>query len=454
MFYIINLLKLVIYGLNLLSVMKEFIYINGKKSVEIERIKSDQEGVDETTDCNIYIDSNLHKFDEGTSYDDKLKFAISKKREKYAEFLNNQFENLVVLTGAGSSVGIGKDIVIGEETKERKGRLLAQLWDDVKEVISEETLHEFCKLVKYEDKFKNEGEEEQYIKNLEKLLSLANISKNYVEHIPDEGKQKIVIEDVIKKIEEVIKTNCTLKLPENAPHTLFIEKITKRKVTLPRAKIFTLNYDTLFEQAGRKKNFTIIDGFSFSHPRTFSGRNFELDIVSRNSSRVKEEDNFIQKVFHLYKPHGSVDWTNEDNQIIQKDEPDKSLMIYPKDSKYESSYEQPYFEMMSRFQQNVRNENTLLICIGFSFNDKHIVTAIVEALEQNPGFQLMVVNKKIDNWSKSFNLIFEAGKIHNNIVLVDEVFDDFAKYYPDLKSYNQEDAKKIILNLNNSKHEQ
>lgn len=433
---------------------RKFIYLNAKKSVEIENIKSDQEGVDETIDCYIYIDSNLHKFDEGTSYDDKLKFAISKKREKYAGFLNNQFENLVVLTGAGSSVGIGNDIQIGEETKERKGRLLAQLWDDVKEVISEETLHKFCELVKYNDKIiKNEGEEEQYVKNLEKLLSLANISKNYVEHIPDEGKEKIVIEDVIKKIEDIIKTKCTLKLPENAPHTIFIEKITKRKVTLPRAKIFTLNYDTLFEQAGRKNNFTIIDGFSFSHPRTFSGRNFELDIVSRNSSRVKEEDNFIQKVFHLYKPHGSIDWTNEEDQIIQKDEPDKSLMIYPKDSKYESSYEQPYFEMMSRFQQNVRNENTLLICIGFSFNDKHIVTAIVEALEQNPGFQLMVVNKGIDNWSKSFNPIFEAAKIHNNIVLVDEVFEDFARYYPDLKSYGQEDAKKIILNLNNSQHE-
>lgn len=427
---------------------KKFFYINGKKSVEVH-YSADHVIVDD-----VYIDGIKYQFDEKATPEDKLNFAITKKREKYAEFLNNQFENLIVLTGAGSSVGIGKDIVIGEKTKERKGRLLAQLWDDVKEVISEEILYEFCKLVKYEDKFKNEGEDEQYVKNLEKLLSLANISKNYVDHKPVDGKQKIVIEDIIKKIEEVIKTNCTLKLPENAPHTLFVEKITKRKVTLPRVKIFTLNYDTLFEQAGRKKNFTIIDGFSFSHPRTFSGRNFDLDIVSRNSSRVKEEDNFIQKVFHLYKPHGSIDWTNEGNQIIQKEEPDKSLMIYPKDSKYESSYEQPYFEMMSRFQQNVRNENTLLICIGFSFNDKHIVTAIVEALEQNPGFQLMVVNKGIDNWSKSFNPIFEAAKIHNNIVLVDEVFDDFAKYYPDLKSYNQEDAKKIILNLNNSKHEQ
>ena len=65
----------------------------------------------------------------------------------------------------------------------------------------------------------------------------------------------------------------------------------------------------------------------------------------------------------------------------------------------------------------------------------------------------MVVNKGIDNWSNSFKPIFDAAKIHSSIVLVDEVFEDFAKYYPDLKSYNQEDAKKIILNLNNSKHE-
>jgi hypothetical protein len=215
-----------------------------------------------------------------------------------------------------------------------------------------------------------------------------------------------------------------------------------------------LNYDTLFEQAGRKKNFTIIDGFSFSHPRTFSGRNFDLDIVSRNSSRVKEEDNFVQKVFHLYKPHGSVDWTKVGNEILQKDEVDNPLMIFPKDSKYESSYEQPYFEMMSRFQQNLRNDNVLLICIGFSFSDKHIVTAIIEALEQNPGFQLMVVNKDIDTKTPAFISIFEASKKHNNIVLVDELFEDFANHFPDLKSYNQEDAKKIILNLNTTNNEQ
>lgn len=431
---------------------RKFIYINGKKSVEIETIEEDN-GIEKT---NVYIDRIKHQFEDEND-PNKLDYAIKTKRNKYSEFLNNQFENLVVLTGAGSSVGIGENIILGDVSIERKGRLLAQLWDDVVAVITQPVLDKFCILVKYEEKYKENDDDDdddfKYVKNLEKLLSLANIAKNYVVDIPLKGETSIDIEEIIKQIEVIIKENCTLKLPENAPHSTFIEKITKRKVTLPRIKLFTLNYDTFFEQAGRKKNFTIIDGFSFSHPRTFSGRNFDLDIVSRNSSRVKEEDNFVQKVFHLYKPHGSVDWTKDNYEIIQKDNVKNPLMIFPKDSKYESSYEQPYFEMMSRFQQNLRNDNILLICIGFSFSDKHIVTAIIEALEQNPGFQLMVVNKDIDIKTPAFLPVFEASKRHNNIVLVDELFEDFANYYPDLKSYNQEDPKKIILNINKPKDE-
>lgn len=138
-------------------------------------------------------------------------------------------------------------------------------------------------MVKYNDKYKEKDEDIdlKYIKNLEKLLSLANIARNYVTDILLENETALDIEDIINQIEKIIKVNCTLRLPENAAHSVFIEKITKRKVILPRVKVFTLNYDTLFEQAGRKKNFTIIDGFSFSHPRTFSGINFDLDIVSK-----------------------------------------------------------------------------------------------------------------------------------------------------------------------------
>ena len=424
---------------------KKYLYINGNKSVEVE--------YDETIVKNLFIDGKLQDFKDAVN-PNKLDYANEIKRNKYSTFLNNQFENLVVLCGAGSSVGIGQNIIVGDSEIERKGKIMSDLWDEAEKELTKTVMDRFCELVTYKDFTEVEGVK-TYNKNLERLLSLANIAKDFVVDkikVSEDVKQ-INIGKLIKEIEQIIKNNCTLHLSDDAPHLLFIEKVTKRRVTLPRIKIFTLNYDTLFEQAGRKKNFTIIDGFSFSQPRTFSGRNFELDIVSRNLSRVKEEDNFVQKVFHLYKPHGSVDWTRENNEIIQREGVENPLMIFPKDSKYESSYEQPYFEMMSRFQQNLRNENVLLICIGFSFNDKHLVTAIIEALEQNPSFQLMIVNRSIDEKSLTIKPFLEAAKKHNNIVLISELFNDFAHNYPDLKSYTQDDNKKIILNVNTKQNE-
>ena len=408
-----------------------YLYLNGKNSVAVTYVEDDLMGdVVES----VFINGNLHPFvdDENTN---KIDYAEEAKRNMYKIILNNQFENLTVITGAGSSVGIGKT--------EKKGKVLTGLWNDSETILSKEKFDLLCELVGYNDK----DQKGKIIKNLEKLLSLANTAKDYIKS------EDIDIEQSVEKIKTIIKDRCTLELPYNSPHSLLLNKITKRKVTFPRIKVFTLNYDTLFEQAGKLANFTIIDGFSFSRPRIFSGRNFDLDIVSRNNSRVKEEDNFISKVFHLYKLHGSVDWSKEGDHIFQKENVDEALMIYPNQSKYESSYEQPYFEMMSRFQQSLRNENVLLISIGFSFGDKHIVTAIKEALEQNPSFQLMIVNKGIDTENDNLKPFIEAAKEHNNIIIVSETFEDFAKNYPDLKSYTQEDSNKIIINLNTSNNE-
>lgn len=404
------------------------IYINGQNRVAIV-----EEGEDVTE---VFINNKKYDFDPGDTQN-KRQFAEQTKRNMYKKFLNNQFENLVVLTGAGSSVMVG----VGE----KKGRLLTNLWDDTVDLITPEIMYKFCELVHYRDK-----DEGGYVKNLEKLLSCANAAKEFV----IDPQREIDINDLINKIECLIKTKCELELPEKSPHKEFLEKITKRKVTLPRVKVFTLNYDTLFEQAGRQGNFTMIDGFSFSFPRIFSGRNFDYDIVQRDNSRVKEEDNFVRKVFHLYKPHGSVDWERrKDGNIHQSENVAKALMIYPKDSKYESSYEQPFFEMMSRFQQNLRNDNVLLICIGFSFNDKHIVTAIQEALEQNPGFQILVVNKGINQDGKFCKELYRIAQENSSVVLVDELFNDFARFYPDLKSYNQDEHRRIVVNINSENNE-
>src|SRR5690606_9915355 len=98
-------------------------------------------------------------------------------------------------------------------------------------------------------------------------------------------------------------------------------------------------------------------------------------IVQREGSKVQEEDNFVQRVFHLHKLHGSLNWERnlKNNSVIITDEPNEPLLIYPREAKYEDSYEQPFFEMMARFQRALRQSNdTMLICIGYSFNDKHV----------------------------------------------------------------------------------
>ncbi len=411
----------------------EYIYINGNSKVAIEK---DNDIVNK-----VFIDGKEHEF-KPEDKEDKSEYATKTKRNKYSQFLNKQFENLIILTGAGSSVGIGDDFIINDKPVSKKGKLLSELWDDTEKMLTEEVLKKFCLLVHYTDK-----ENDVYIKNLEKLLSCANAAKEFV------NDKKIDIPIVIKKIEELIREKCELILPENSPHEIFLERIAKRKVTLPRAKVFTLNYDTLFEQAAQRQKFTVIDGFSFSSPRLFSGNNYDYDIVLRDKRGVKEEDNFIKKVIHLYKPHGSVDWEKlKDGTITQKEHPEKPLMIFPKDSKYENSYEQPFFEMMSRFQQNLRNENVLLICIGFSFSDKHIVAMIKEALVQNSSFQLLVVNRTIRN-SENFKWLIDLAKIHSSIALLGEPFMDFAMNYPELKSYNQEEKNKIVVISKEANHE-
>ncbi len=188
----------------------------------------------------------------GKALDDKK--AIDETRSHYKEYLSNHFENLVILTGAGSSIGVGN-------IKQGKNRI--ELWKSVKDVVSETVLKEFCEAIRYT------YPENDNDSDIEFMLSQAYKSVGFVaDKLP--GGHKVT--DIIGQIESRIVEDCTLDLPEiNSPHQLLLSKATVRKLKYPRLKIFTLNYDTLFEQAANRGRYTVIDGFSFTIPRTFSG---------------------------------------------------------------------------------------------------------------------------------------------------------------------------------------
>ena len=313
------------------------------------------------------------------------------------DLFTQYFENITILSAAGTSMDNGAN----------KGKDRKALWDECE-----------AKLTEISAKISNVKEQEFWEnKNLEDALS-------YIETY-----QKLKIGDVtaeLNDIKNIIRKNCSLQLDEaKAPHEEFLRKVTARKINSSRVQLFTTNYDTLWEQAASKAGFIVIDGFSFSHPRKFSGRWFDLDIVNREKTRIKNEDSFIPNVIHLYKLHGSIDWQLSGNDVVQTSEDNSdALMIYPASDKYESSYRQPFFEMMSRFQQSLRRDNVLLLVMGFGFQDMHIQNVIVEAVKQNPSLHLVILDYNSQN---SINIDFYKEMFRGAMSKVSIIFGTFSE---------------------------
>lgn len=410
---------------------EKILFVHGKRSVSI---------IGEGDNKKIFVDGNEYKEQviDGEavqmSAEEVEELAHKIKRRKYNEVFKKQFKNFLVLSGAGTSIGVGSGDCVGLS--------MAQLWDYAEKEVIKQGFKKLCDDVGHNYK----------VKDLEGLISLIDGHILYSTDAKNRDRLTKSRDELLK----MIVSKCTINAPEDDskfPHLQFLSKITKRKPTLPRVKLFTLNYDLLFEQAANKSGAIVIDGFSFTYPRVFSGRYFDYDIVQREKSRIKDEDNFISRLFHLYKLHGSINWNSVEESdggknIVMQDAPKNRVMIYPRRSKYESSYEQPFFEMMARLQQNIRKDNCLLLCIGYSFNDKHINAAITEGLNQNPGFQLAVVNPDIDTegGNNKFLRLIEQSQKSDSIIMIDERFDDFTEYFPEIQTYNNDnDSNKVVI---------
>jgi len=321
-------------------------------------------------------------------------------------------EHLLVLTGAGSSIGFG-------------GNTMPGLWDSIE--LIENLITEYKQeLGVSDDLIEN--------KDLESILSRAKLYLLF--------QSNNNLEMLINQIEKKIKELCSFELQDSTTHLEFIKKLTSRKSKQGRLKIFTTNYDTAFEQAASIGSYVVIDGFSFTQPRQFNGKYFDYDIVIRENSRIASDENFASNVFHLYKLHGSVNWEKREDQIFQVDNPEKAIMIYPNNNKYESSYEQPYFEMMGRLQIELRKKGTTtLIVVGFSFADKHIFTMIKEALHYNSSLNLVIIEPFIrSEVNENFSYLFDYAQKSTQVTIIGEYFQDFVNQVPQNNYFNSSEV--------------
>lgn len=294
--------------------------------------------------------------------------------------------NLVVLAGLGTSLCV-------KETGSEKSLAptMGDLWASVKSLVEQTRPPDWDAIMAL---VKQPADDT----NLENLLSRCRLAESFLED--DKLKQ---VQDFISIAESDIRAKVDF-LRANVQldsHLEFLRRVARRSNRKSRAMVFTTNYDLCFEEAGRRGRYVVIDGFSQTQPPTFDSVYFSYDIVRRD--RNSDTTDFIQNVFHLYKLHGSIDWERDETtgEICKAHKPKSPLLIYPRSSKYEMAFAQPYLEMMSAMQAALREPNTGLLVVGFGFNDNHLAEPILSSIRSNLSLKAVIVSPRLCSWKKT-----------------------------------------------------
>jgi hypothetical protein len=327
-------------------------------------------------------------------------------------------ENLVVLTGLGTSLSVN---VAG---KPPLAPTMADLWQGA-EAIGGASFAALKAQVNY--KTPPNGD------NIEVLLSQCYVSEML--------KPSLDVKTFIEKTESLVVEKCRFVRKDTNldVHSAFLRKIAKRSTRKPRVKLFTTNYDLCFETAASRIRFVVVDGFSHTQPQEFDGAHFNYDFVRRESDR--DVPDYVPNVVHLYKLHGSVDWDVQDRQVVKVESATKPLIIYPRVTKFELSYDQPYLELMSRFQAALRLPNTGLLAIGFGFNDAHLAQPLMAAIASNIHLRAMIVDPTADTSKKTDIQTIEKLIANGDwrLTLAATTLQSFVPLVPDLVTDTEEE---------------
>lgn len=322
--------------------------------------------------------------------------------------------NLLVLTGLGTS------LCVQDKAGARAAPTMKDLWDETKSLAGT-TFDQVLSESRYDLALAGE--------NIEYLLSQCQIAQQF--------SPSAFLQTFIEQTEKLIGQKCNFVTPATNldTHEAFLRRVARRSTRHPRLKLFSTNYDLCFETSASRSRFVLVDGFSHTLPQEFEGAYFYYDLVRRADNGSAPD--FIPNVFHLYKLHGSVDWERSGVVGVRKvPGTPKPLLIYPRHSKYESSYEPPFVDLMGQFQFALRQPNTALLVLGFGFNDRHLVQPLMSAVRSNVGLRLTVVSPALATKGNEHvdRLAELVQKGDTRIQLLSGSFEQFVPMIPDLVS--------------------
>jgi len=405
-----------------------------------------------------------------------------------AEWL--RMENLVVLTAAGCSVDCGGKVInalekaVLEAVNEIPENIGDQpgLSEKVKTIIVER-----LKPFKERKPWAQTGFEE-WLSYLVNAVYLGTETKSPIKSLvwKDGDIDVAEVSRLVSFMAKAIYAECALELPDRtaseegeqgiAPHLAFLSKLVTRDSNLGRTHLFTLNYDTLFEQALELLGIQYFDGFTGRANARFDPSVYGLDVYYPGElaeGRVRRFDKFL----HFYKLHGSIHWKIVHDTLKARHDDiskfseyramspqekaarlvsngfaynHKEFGILPTSNKFVQTLEMPYAHLFRSFNARLSAPQTFLLILGYGFGDDH-VTRIIEMALMNPALVMLVVEpnpdsptvKRIAEYKELGKRAFvltptkescEQGKSENNGMMKYATFNDFAKFImPDVQ---------------------
>jgi hypothetical protein len=320
--------------------------------------------------------------------------------------------------------GLGTSRYIKDGSGQEVAPTMADLWAAVKEVNQE----------RFDDILQKIGWDTD-CENVELLLSHCQMEQ---ELRPDDE-----LKDFIEAGEKAIAKSCNFITADTdlGVHEVFLRKVARRSTKLPRAQIFTTNYDLAFETAAALMGFAVIDGFTASSPPRFSPVVFDRDQARRDASDAAEPIDWVPNVVQLHKLHGSIDWATANGDVQRGDPTDQPLIVYPRSSKFEVSYQQPFLELMSRFQAALRRSGTGLIVAASGFEDRHVAEPFLAAIRGNVGINVVVLSRSLENHSNPVTAILKnmISDGDRRIMLIAGSFHRVVQAIPDLVAPTEEE---------------
>ncbi|MBT3026555.1 MAG: SIR2 family protein [Candidatus Thiodiazotropha sp. (ex Ctena orbiculata)] len=394
---------------------------------------------------------------------DVAEFEVTRLQALLSQWL--RMENVVAFLAAGCSISQGGLAIGGLE------RSTLQFLQSSYDSQGNGPLRDFV-----QSRLDNPGHItfEQWLSYISNIAYLSSVSDQPVEKVVWNGGIELSGEQLATLLEDLSKTIfafCSLKLPERiegaSGHHAFLGKMVARDPTLGRLKVFTLNYDTLIEQALDHLGIQYADGFVGQVERRFDPSCYGLDIYypgEVSEGRVRRYDKFVQ----LYKLHGSIHWGETDgnmkaihpalepfvawrqkltgDQAAQQEaigelsglftHINNQMGILPTANKYVQTLDLPYSHLFRAFQQTLQQPQTFVVVAGYGFGDDHVNRIIEDALI-NPSLIMLVINpssrqdiveriKKYQRAGARIYLLTGPDNYNGNPKHKPATFDDFA----------------------------